>query len=99
MNRREINTTYAKLQLEAERIVFDAIAESCRKNGTTCLTNGPYGTNFTRECKRGTEGSSYHFGQYNVEVKTPKYIETLIDWYEERFGPLPQAINKKGSWE
>jgi hypothetical protein len=98
MNRRQINALYDKLIREAERIVFDAIAAYCKRHGFECVTNGPFGTMFTHESPTAKPGYSFAYGKYTTEIDCPKHLEKLLDWYTERFGPIPQAICKLGVW-
>lgn len=98
MNRREINASYDKIITEAQRIVFDAIAEFCRKNRAECISNGPFGTQLTRYSDKYKPGYSFAYGKYSKELEIPKYLNELLDWYEQRFGQIPQAICKQGVW-
>lgn len=78
--------------------MFAAIAESCRKNRTQCITNGPFGTMFARVRDRPGDGYSRLDGRWYKQLETPRKLAALIDWYTEKFGQLPQAINEQGKW-
>ena len=98
MNRRQINALYDKIVREAERIVFDAIAAYCLSHGVTCITNGPFGTMFSHDSETQLPDHLFAYGKWSKELDCPKSIEKLLDWYEKRFGQIPQQICTKGVW-
>ncbi len=99
MGKREITTTHARIIKEAERIVFDVVAEYCRKNRAECVTNGAFGTMLTRYSDRSKPGYFFYCGRWTKDLRHPKYLTDVIEWYEEMFGEIPQAIcNDKGEW-
>ena len=79
---KRITAIYDKMQEEAERIVFEAIADYCRKNKLECITNGPFGMQVDKVYSRYREGAyKSHDGKWKKEYEPSKEIKDLVEWY------------------
>lgn len=86
----EINEAYEKLWVEAEKIVFDRIQKFSEKYRVEIITNSPWGMMITKYSETPEEGYSCC-----KEIKSER-LEKLVEWYEDKFGPLPEKIYING---
>lgn len=91
----EINEAYEKLWAEAQKIVLDRIQKFSEKHRVEIITNGPWGMMITKYSETPKEGYLYSYNRYCKEIKSER-LEKLVEWYEDKFGPLPQEIYING---